>query len=337
MSLEKPYTEISSTGTGILDVDVVSAWGHTPNCPPGYDRIPVNLKRSTGSGTPDIYLCKKTGTGTTGLTHLGMVYGDDSTDVPCPSGTTKIDVELNRGTGSGTPDIYYCKTLGKPPFIQDVNVVNQGHDLEFKYSKYRPWDPVTDPGGTPINANKGTGTGTDNIYSIYLPYHPPPIEPVLVPMQNVLKPMENVLKPLQDLTPPMENVLKPMQNVLKPLQDLTPPMQNVLKPLEPVLKPLQDLTPPMQNVLKPMKDLVAPPIETVLKPMKPVLQPLTNLAAPFYTVITPYHHLLKPFTDLVAPNDQYTSYTTLLCSSSSLCFSFICSILLIILIVMYMS
>ncbi len=163
-------TQAPLVDTGVLDIKVITGSHSGIVCPYEYTKIDHDLNKSVGGDY--IYLCKKTGTSSRGLTGLQMVYASGSGDTYCPSGTVKVPGELNKGAGECTDNIYYCKTLGEPPFIQDVKTDNVGSGTtQFPYSGWPGWSAVTDSGGTPIDANKGTDAclhkKTDTIFTRY--------------------------------------------------------------------------------------------------------------------------------------------------------------------------
>ena len=133
-------------------VDIIV--GEYTSCPQGYDKIDKNL--NYGNGGDYLYLCYSSSHDVSSgglITGLAVVAGDSAGYVDCPSGYSKVPVDLNKGA-TGGKYIYLCYTHDPRQFpIRRVGVLLAN---------------VPPPQGwIRINQDLNEGAGGNKIYFIY--------------------------------------------------------------------------------------------------------------------------------------------------------------------------
>lgn len=99
---------------GILDIGI----SHDGNCPSwAPEKIEDDLNKKCGGKT--IPVCVKRGKGTRGIKNIRTIKNENSN---CQPGEEK-SWNLKAGTGSRTANLFFCKSFGEAPFLQDVDIV----------------------------------------------------------------------------------------------------------------------------------------------------------------------------------------------------------------------
>ena len=130
--------------TGLLDLKVIMGNRSNITCPSGYEKINKDLNKN--SGGKYIYLCKKMGIGSGGISNLSTVNSGTG-DVTCPDGYRQIPQNLNQDSGGN--DIRLCKQKSNKGYITDV-IVQDNPDCPDNY--------------TEISGNVNAGSGGEDVH-----------------------------------------------------------------------------------------------------------------------------------------------------------------------------
>ena len=146
--LRSEHEKYLLNNNGILDIKIIEGNRSNIQCPNGFKKVSKDL--NDGGGGKYIYLCKKEGLGSIGVSNVKLVLNNDT----CGAGYRKLHYDLNKHSDSpDAPPTYLCLSKSNSNFIKDIIATN---DLE-------PIQNYTNVDG--INVNMGAN---NPVYIHYL-------------------------------------------------------------------------------------------------------------------------------------------------------------------------
>ena len=135
--------EYLKNNSGIIDIKLVSGNRSSVKCPSGYEKINKDLNEA--SGGKYLYLCKKEGLSSSGISDIKITTEADN--YACDIGYRKIPYNLNKD--SGGKKLFLCHKKSKSGFITGIKVQNS----------------MSCPSGyTNISGNVNAGSGGNEVY-----------------------------------------------------------------------------------------------------------------------------------------------------------------------------
>ena len=166
LARDKLHEERINTQSGILDLKIITGNRSSIKCPNGYTKINKDLNE--GSTGAYVYLCKKTGIASKGISAIGISEnGENCNNIINTTNTNNsmkiktLDTNLNKDTSldDTPPRLNMCLGISNKNYIKDLYVSNFSNlqdDIDFDKQKY----DIKNYSLIDTNLNKGT-TGTD--------------------------------------------------------------------------------------------------------------------------------------------------------------------------------
>ena len=158
--LANSEAQFQKTNTGIVDMQIVSGAKSNVECPAGYKKIEKDLNEASSGAY--VYACKKDGTSSIGVGHIGIARNAescedvDNLDHDDIVKFKKLPVDLNKDTetaGYRPEKLYMCLGYTSKNFITDIQFKNES---DFDNSDFKM-----------INTDLNEGTDGNPIYLYY--------------------------------------------------------------------------------------------------------------------------------------------------------------------------
>lgn len=161
--LSNSEAEFQKTNTGITDIEIVTGAKSNVECPVGYKKISKDLNEASSGAY--VYACKKEGTSSIGVGHIGIAKNAESCgDLSSFSEEDKakivkfkkLPVDLNKDADVGgykPTKLYMCLGYTSKDFITDIQFKNESdfQNVDFKM----------------LNTDLNEGTDGNPIYLYY--------------------------------------------------------------------------------------------------------------------------------------------------------------------------